>query len=546
MEEEAGSNYSLGTKLLAGYGFAFAEFIPEKLGTLRMFDNMKRVMSSVDSQPRKMFKDSFIKSSLYTTGLIGIESQIEGGTEVLTEGLGMLIDEHLFGKSVPSFERSKRFKEAYAAGAFMGGGLQLGGGVSTLVAKELKNYATEQEMAASKKIMDRITFLQNELQTNTKLSGKESEEIRTEINKLASESIKVIENSKDRVYDMSPEDMTSVLEINKKQQETKDAYIELSQSNFSPEIKREKAIELKEQFKKLESDREFLLTGQYAMANKIIGDRAVINNSVENIKKISSALGEVEIANNLGNQGAIAVFENVEDLKKSYREWLIIENNNTKKAIQSGELPANTEIKSEEQINADVENAAQSDGFNLPNGQSVINLSVASRKGAINVAQHEFLHTVLSKALSNTQERKKVVNDFLSVLTAKERAIVQKRIDDNYRYGIGEKGNRVENNFDDYNEEYLTAFIDAIAYGEIGDKNQIKDVLRRAARPILKVLQKMGFSNARFSEGRDFYDFLKDYQSNASKGRISNRAKSLLAGEPISRTIRYSDRKSVV
>jgi hypothetical protein len=540
MEEEAGSNYSLGTKLLAGYGFAFAEFIPEKLGTLRMFDNMKRVMSSVDSQPRKMFKDSFIKSSLYTTGLVGIESQIEGGTEVLTEGLGMLIDEHLFGKSVPSFERSKRFKEAYAAGAFMGGGLQLGGGVSTLVAKELKNYATEQEMAASKKIMDRITFLQNELQTNTKLSGKESEEIRTEINKLASESIRVIENSKDRVYDMSTEDMTSVLEINKKQQETKDAYIELSQSNFSPEIKREKAIELKEQFKKLESDREFLLTGQYAMANKIISDRAVINNSVENIKKISSALEEVEIANNLGNQGAIAVFENVEDLKKSYREWLIIENNNTKKAIQSGELPANTEIKSEEQINADVENAAQSDGFNLPNGQSVINLSVASRKGAINVAQHEFLHTVLSKALSNTQERKKVVNDFLSVLTAKERAIVQKRIDDNYRYGTDEKGNRVENNFDDYNEEYLTAFIDAIAYGEIGDKNQIKDVLRRAARPILKVLQKMGFSNARFSEGRDFYDFLKDYQSNASKGRISNRAKSLLAGEPISRTIRYS------
>jgi hypothetical protein len=138
MEDEIGSDYDLGTKLLAGYGFALAEFVPEKLGTLRMFDNMKRVMSSVGNQPRQIFKENFIKSSLKTAGIVSIESQIEGGTEVLTEGLDMLLDEHLLGKTVASSERSKRFKEAYAGGAFMGGGMQLGGGVSTLVVKELK------------------------------------------------------------------------------------------------------------------------------------------------------------------------------------------------------------------------------------------------------------------------------------------------------------------------------------------------------------------------------------------------------------------------
>jgi hypothetical protein len=534
MEDEVGSDYDLGSKLLAGYGFALAEFVPEKLGTLRMFDNMKRVMSTVGKQPRQIFKENFIKSTLSTMGLAGVESQIEGGTEVLTEGLDMLIDEHLLGKTISSSDRSKRFKEAYAAGAFMSGGLQLGGGVSTLVTKELKNYATDQEMAASKSLMDRIDFLQTEMQTNTKLSGKETDEIRLEINRLANESVKVIENSQDRVYDMPVEDMTAVLEINKKQQDLKEEYVNLSQSNFSPEIKKEKALDLKDQFSKLESEREFLLTGKYATINKIIGNRSIINSNVENIKKIVATLGEENITNKIGNQGSIAVFENTDELQKAYKEWLVAENNITKKAISSGELPADTVIKSDDQINAEVAEAVKADGFSLPNGQSVINLSVASQTGAINVAQHEFLHKVLGKALSNPQERKKVVNGFLSVLTTKERAIVQKRIDENYI-------NKETGKIDDENlEEYFTAFIDAIAYGEIGDKNQVKDVLRRAARPILRVLQKMGFSNAKFSEGRDFYDFLKEYQSNASKGRISKRAKSLLAGEPVSRTIKYS------
>ena len=534
MEDEIGSDYDLGTKLLAGYGFALSEFIPEKLGTLRMFENMKKTMSAVSKQQRQLFKDSFIKSSLKTAGTIGFESQIEGGTEVITEGLNMLLDEHLLGQAVSPTDRVKRFKEAYAGGAFMGGGAQFAGGVSTLVAKELKNYATDKELAASKSLMERIDFLQNELQTNPRLSGKESEEIITEIKKLSNEAVKVIENSEDRVYDMSNEDMVDVLLINKQQQDLRDAYVELSQSNFSPEIKKEKVAELKKQFGELENKREYLLTGKYAEINKMIGNRTIINSGADNIRKIVASLGEENIENRIGDQGSIAVFEDTDSLKKAYKEWLTTENNTIKKKIADGELPANTKIKSEDEITNDVNEAAKTDGFALPNGQSVINLSVASRTGAINVAQHEFLHKVLGKALSNPVERKKIVNGFLATLTNKERAVVQKRIDENYL-------NPETGKIDDENlEEYFTAFVDAIAYGEIGDRNQVKDVLRRAARPVLKVLQKLGFSNAKFSEGRDFYDFLKEYQSNASKGRISNRAKALLDGASVARPIRYS------
>ena len=534
MEDEIGSDYDLGTKLLAGYGFALSEFIPEKLGTLRMFENMKKTMSAVSQQQRQLFKDSFIKSSLKTAGTIGFESQIEGGTEVITEGLNMLLDEHLLGQTVSPTDRVKRFKEAYAGGAFMGGGAQFAGGVSTLVAKELKNYATDKELAASKAIMERIDFLQNELQTNPRLSGKESEEIITEIKKLSNEAVKVIENSEDRVYDMSNEDMVDVLLINKQQQDLRDTYVELSQSNFSSEIKKEKVAELKKQFGELENKREYLLTGKYAEINKMIGNRTIINSGADNIRKIVASLGEENIENRIGDQGSIAVFEDTDSLKKAYKEWLTTENNTIKKKIADSELPANTKIKSEDEITNEVNEAAKTDGFALPNGQSVINLSVASRTGAINVAQHEFLHKVLGKALSNPVERKKIVNGFLATLTNKERAVVQKRIDENY---LNPETGKID---DEDLEEYFTAFIDAIAYGEIGDRNQVKDVLRRAARPVLKVLQKLGFSNAKFSEGRDFYDFLKEYQSNASKGRISNRAKALLDGASVARPIRYS------
>ena len=544
MENEVGQNYSIGTKLLAGYGYAAAEFIPEKLGTLRMFDNLKDVMSSVNSSSRQIFKEDFIKStlksSLYLTGKVGLESQIEGGTEVVTEALDILIDEHLLGKKVSSDQRTKRFKEAYAGGAFMGGGTQFGGGSAILVAKELRNYATAKELSTSKVLMDRIDVLQTELQTNPKLSGKESEEIIAEIKNLTNESMLVIENSEDRVYDMSEKDMAAVLDINRKQQDLRDSYIDLSQSNFSPEIKKAKASELKDEFNALENQREKLLVGQYAEVNRMIGDKAIINSSVDNIKKIVATLDNEQIENSIGNQGSIAVFETTEDLRKSYREWLTTENKITKQKIDSGELPANTKLLSESEINSRVEEAAKSDGFNLDNGQSVVNLSVAAAKGAINVAQHEFLHTVLSKMLKNPIERKKLVNGFLSVLTPKERAVVEKRIEDNYRYSIDEKGNKVENDITEYEEEYLTAFIDAIAYGQIGDKNQVKDVLRRVARPVLKVLQKLGFSNAKFSDAQDLYDFLKDYQAKASKGKISKRARQILEGKPVRKRTSFS------
>ena len=81
MEQEVGANYDLGTKLLTGIGYTAAEFIPEKLGTLRMFENLKGTMSSMSQESRQLFKNGMLKSVGGVAGSIGLESGIGAGTE---------------------------------------------------------------------------------------------------------------------------------------------------------------------------------------------------------------------------------------------------------------------------------------------------------------------------------------------------------------------------------------------------------------------------------------------------------------------------------
>jgi len=530
MEQEAGADYDLGTKLLTGIGYTAAEFIPEKLGTLRMFENLKGTMSSMSQESRQLFKDGMLKSVGGVVAGVGIESGIGAGTEGLTEFLGMTIDEQFLGKKFTAQTKVKRIKEASFGGLFMDGPMQAIGGANVLIAKELRNYATENELLESKKIVDRIDFLQNELVTNVKLTKSESGQIKEEISKLADSSIGIIENSADRVYNMTEEDMISVVKINQKQADLKNSYNELSDSNFSNEIKVEKANELNNEFKQLEKERQFLLTDKYARVNRVINDAVVIDSSIENITKIANSIGKVEFDNKIGDQSGIAVFNSQKELGDAYKIWLTKDNKN-----EDG-----TEKLTPAQIDSEVKRGMNSDGFKLPNGQIVINKAVAAEVGAINVANHEFLHKILDSTFRDKRQGALLVNQFLNVLSVKERAAIQKRIDKNYRYFKDENGNIVEKDFEDYAEEYLNVFIDEIEYGNIKDKDNVKQLLISIAKPILKYFRKLGFNKIEFESGEDVYQFLKSYQKNISKGRISERAKKLVAQERVEGRVMFS------
>ena len=164
--------------------------------------------------------------------------------------------------------------------------------------------------------------------------------------------------------------------------------------------------------------------------------------------------------------------------------------------------------------------ALLSEGFITPDGQVLINKDKAVEVGAIGVGSHELLHRIIRNDLSDPVRRKEIVDNFKDQLSQKELNIVQKRIDDNYKFN--EDGTKKSES--EYNEEYLTAFSDALRSGEISYE---KTLFEKLAEPILKIFRPKGFTKASFKDGKDVYNFLKEYQRELAKGKLTERAERL-------------------
>ena len=172
------------------------------------------------------------------------------------------------------------------------------------------------------------------------------------------------------------------------------------------------------------------------------------------------------------------------------------------------------------------------DAFIDKSGNVFINTQRASEVGAFSAASHELLHRVIKSTFSDKVASTNLVKNFNKVLEKEGYLdVVQKRIDDNYRYN--EDGS--EKAFEEYAEEYLTSFSDAIATGAI-EFNESK--FKKFMQPIVDFLRKVGYSKIEFKDGRDVYNFVKDYQKNIQKGELSKRAQALQTkGEQVAEDI---------
>ena len=167
--------------------------------------------------------------------------------------------------------------------------------------------------------------------------------------------------------------------------------------------------------------------------------------------------------------------------------------------------------------------AMQAEGFILPDKTVLINKERAAEVGAIGVASHELLHRIVQNDLSDPTRRNEIVESFKKQMSKKELDIVQKRIDENYRYKIVD-GKQVERDISEYNEEYLTAFSDAVRNGEISYEQTL---FEKIGDSILKIIKPKGYAKASFESGRDVYNFIKEYQREFSKGKVTKRAEEL-------------------
>jgi hypothetical protein len=204
----------------------------------------------------------------------------------------------------------------------------------------------------------------------------------------------------------------------------------------------------------------------------------------------------------------------------------------------------------------------ESDAFITEDDRIIINLDQAVKVRAVTVGSHELLHQIVGNEFSDKVKAKRLVQEFKDVLkTEGFLDIVQKRIDINYRYEtfntkealekakqskdrpdlteerilneeIQKDGKvKVEFKEETYAEEYLTAFSDAIGLGEIQFN---EETFFGMASFFENLLKSVGFKNIKFSDGRQVYDFIKDYQKTiqSQKGKKTTKPKTKTSVSP--------------
>lgn len=168
--------------------------------------------------------------------------------------------------------------------------------------------------------------------------------------------------------------------------------------------------------------------------------------------------------------------------------------------------------------------SADVDGF-IQGNNIFINNQKAAEVGAISVGSHELLHRIINSKLTNKDTREELANGLIEILRQEGNLdVVQKRIDDNYKFD--KDGN--ERKFDEYADEYFTVFSDAIVKGDIQYKENVFQKILNFFNSFINKFTP--FKQAKFNTAQQAYDFVKDYSKNIQKGVVTEQAIDL-AGE---------------
>ncbi len=187
----------------------------------------------------------------------------------------------------------------------------------------------------------------------------------------------------------------------------------------------------------------------------------------------------------------------------------------------------NSQNPGKEQIN--IKDAANADGLILGD-TIIINEAVAKKSGQINVGAHEVLHGVVAKHFKNIglDGQKKLISSFKKALTTEQF---------NYIKNIIDARNKAGENLDiNSTDEWLAIMSDGITKGDITFN---EGVFSKIMNFIQEILRKLGI-NKEFKNGRQVYNFMKDYQASIKKGTISSRALNLADGGTRIEDVKFS------
>ena len=432
---------------------------------------------------------SIIKNIGYGFGAEGLSESATELTNDLFDSLSR--DFGGLGKELPSWDKVKyKYGDAFIIGGFIGGGISSFGEVSQ------RGEGAEQ----------RATLLLMEEDNKNKIFS-----LGEEISKLQKDHTKADETGKVIIEE----------EMNNKAKEIQKIYdsTKLGLDNLnSSDLKKytENIVEinsLKQDIKRNADNESIKNINQEKISNLLTTNKGLLGEAIQKGKEIQE--GQL--------QESIKFAE--EKGKEIGKKVKIVKDNES--AQKEAELLG---YKGE---------VTDTDGF-IMGDNIIINEAVARESGAISVGSHELLHGIIGNSFGKleTKDKVKLGKSFMSVLTSKQEAAVRKRLKDSY----GLEGDAVFQS-----EEMFTAFSDAIIKKEISFNENVFSKIGSSIQETLRKLSEAGYIGKEsflyrkeFSNGRQVYNFLKDYTKNVQKGKISERAEKFAKVDPETTTLKKS------
>ena len=174
----------------------------------------------------------------------------------------------------------------------------------------------------------------------------------------------------------------------------------------------------------------------------------------------------------------------------------------------------------------------------------VVNKDIAKRQKAFTTATHEMLHGILWSIINGpvrtikdpqgndvnvymTEKGKELIKGFLKLLPKKQVNILNKALDkgqyrfNEYKDGVGVKG--TEKAFEQYGEEYLNFYHDAVVNDKTIPLEENKSIIRKIIdyfNSIFKRETEGELTNIEIKTDKQLLQFLKTYNAQAIKGKF--------------------------
>ena len=402
-----------------------------------------------------------------------------------------------------------------------------------------KGYMKVAEYNQVKKVNKEINSLTNQL-SNPYINDSDKKIISARVNRLVTENKAIVGGSLEKISALPENVKTELNVLNSGLDDLKSKYLELSDNSDLPADVRkamgsELALQAKEiqdrktsiiegnyvydDFKKLseaEQDRIKVLANETLIANAELTDDPKTKFNEDEIKReainiYNAELRKANVSKEIDLLSNLTASE-VANIKNGIGENKIVEIFDTPEDLQN----AYNKYHADNNLKGEIRDVTKEAGFTLGD-QIIINKAIAENfEEGDSVGRHELLHKILKSSFSDSEAGVKLKNKFLSVLSTKERSVIEKRLSDR---------GYTEQDLIDAPDEYLTQFFEAL------DKKEIKysdtsflTMWKSFLQPIYK---KLGFRKLDFKSGTDVYNFIKDYHKSTKVGQLSKRAIAL-------------------